>query len=76
MPLFEFRPGVFAKWMDEATVHDNLWRFDGKRWRPRNLADTGFCSGPQAAPMGDGDRNLGTMRTPSEILSTIELGRC
>jgi len=75
-PLTELRPGVFARWMDEAIIHGNIWRFDGSRWRPRNLADTGFCAGPQGAPMGDSDRNLGTMKPPTWMLSDLELGQC
>lgn len=69
----EFRPGVFARWMDDASILDNRWRFDGRKWRPRNLADTGFCNGPQAAPMSNSDRILGTMRPPSWLLSALEL---
>lgn len=74
-PLVEFRPGVFARWMEECRLlgGDMLLRFDGRRWRPRNLADTGFCSGPQAAPMCNADRNKGTWQIPPWLKSLAEL---
>ena len=74
-PFTEFRPGVFARWMDSEVVGGVIWRFDTRgRWRARNVADIGFCSGPLAHCLNAEDGAVAKLPTPAYLKTATELG--